>query len=46
VEQLLVLTLVVTQDPMEEMARTVIMMEKVDKMEAHQSREETEESPI
>jgi hypothetical protein len=31
---------------MEEMARTVITMEKVGKMEVHQSREETEESPI
>jgi hypothetical protein len=31
---------------MEEMARTVITMEKVGKTEAHQSREETEESPI
>jgi hypothetical protein len=28
------------QDPMEEMARTVIMMEKADKMAVPQSREE------
>lgn len=45
-EPLHVLTSVVIQDLMEEMARTVITMEKVDKMEGHQSREVTEVSPI